>query len=149
MIDPINSLLFPISWLEVSGRLLLAATLGGIIGWDRELKRKPAGLRTNILVSLGAALIIVGTLQSGISQKDANIIGRSIQGIITGVGFIGAGVIFQQNQAVHGLTTASAIWISCALGIVSGLGLWQLGLMGVGLTIITLRVIKSLEKDQS
>ncbi len=146
MIDPITAVLYPIPWSEVARRLLLAATLGGIIGWDRELDSKPAGLRTNMLVSLGAALIILGTLQSGLSLENGNLVGRSIQGIVTGVGFVGAGAIFKHNQVVHGLTTATAIWISAALGIVSGLGLWQLGLMGLGFTVIILRVIKFLEK---
>ncbi|MFP3786453.1 MgtC/SapB family protein, partial [Burkholderia sp. SIMBA_024] len=66
-------------------------------------------------------------------------------GILTGVGFVGAGAILQRNK-VHGLTTATAIWISSVLGIVSGLGLWELGLMGLGLTMMILRVIKRLEQ---
>lgn len=135
-------------WSEVARRLTLAVILGGIIGWDREHESKAAGLRTNMLVSLGAALVILGALQSGIGQQDESLIGRSIQGILTGVGFVGAGAILQRNERnkVHGLTTATAIWISSALGIVSGLGLWQLGLMGLGFTIIILRFMKLLEK---
>lgn len=138
-------MLSPIPWSEVAARLALAVALGGIIGWDRERDRQSAGLRTNMLVSLGAALVIIGTLQSGIAQEDAGVVGRTIQGILTGVGFVGAGAILQRNK-VYGLTTATAIWISSTLGIVSGLGLWQLGLMGLGLTMIILRLMKFLEK---
>ncbi|MFB6276676.1 MAG: MgtC/SapB family protein [Halothece sp.] len=141
-------MLSPIPWSEVATRLALAVALGGIIGWDREQDRQPAGFRTNMLVSLGSALVILGALQSGIVEQDESLIGRSIQGILTGVGFVGAGAILQRNERnkVHGLTTATAIWISAALGIVSGLGLWQLGLMGLGFTMIILRVMKMLEK---
>jgi len=145
MIDPVIAVLSPLPWSEVAARLILAIALGGMIGWDREFESKSAGLRTNMLVSLGAALVILGVLQSGIGQQDESLVGRSIQGILTGVGFVGAGAILQRNK-VHGLTTATAIWISSALGIVSGLGLWQLGLMGLGLTMIILRVMKLLEK---
>ncbi|AFZ44676.1 MgtC/SapB transporter [Halothece sp. PCC 7418] len=145
MIDPVIAILSPIPWSEAAGRLILAVIFGGIIGWDRERDRKSAGLRTNMLVSLGAALVILGGLQSGIGSRDESLIGRSIQGILTGVGFVGAGAILQRDK-VHGLTTATAIWISSALGIVSGLGLWQLGLMGLGLTMIILRVMKLVEK---
>jgi len=148
MIDPVIAILSPIPWSEVAARLLLAVAFGGIIGWDREHESKSAGLRTNMLVSLAAALVILGALQSGIGQQDESLIGRSIQGILTGVGFVGAGAILQRNERnkVHGLTTATAIWISSGLGIVSGLGLWQLGFMGLGLTMIILRVVKLLEK---
>jgi len=145
MIDPVIAVLSPLPWSEVTGRLILAVAFGGMIGWDRERESKSAGLRTNMLVSLGAALVILGVLQSGIGQQDESLVGRSIQGILTGVGFVGAGAILQRDK-VHGLTTATAIWISSALGIVSGLGLWQLGLMGLGLTMIILRVMKLLEK---
>ncbi|MDR9402131.1 MAG: MgtC/SapB family protein [Halothece sp. Uz-M2-17] len=145
MINSVIAVLSPIPWSEVAGRLILAVVLGGIIGWDREFESKSAGLRTNMLVSLAAALVILGGLQSGMGQQDQSLIGRSIQGILTGVGFVGAGAILQRNK-VHGLTTATAIWISSVLGIVSGLGLWELGLMGLGLTMMILRVIKRLEQ---
>ncbi len=145
MINPVIAVLSPIPWSEVAGRLILAVAFGGMIGWDRERESKSAGLRTNMLVSLGAALVILGVLQSGIGQQDESLVGRSIQGILTGVGFVGAGAILQRDK-VHGLTTATAIWISSALGIVSGLGLWQLGLMGLMLTMLILRVMKLVEK---
>jgi putative Mg2+ transporter-C (MgtC) family protein len=145
MMAELLAVLSPIPWSEVAGRLTLAVALGGMIGWDRELESKSAGLRTNMLVSLGAALVILGVLQSGIGQQDESLVGRSIQGILTGVGFVGAGAILQRNK-VHGLTTATGIWISSALGIVSGLGVWQLGLMGLGFALIILRIMKLVEK---
>ena len=98
MINSVIAVLSPIPWSEVAGRLILAVVLGGIIGWDREFESKSAGLRTNMLVSLAAALVILGGLQSGMGQQDQSLIGRSIQGILTGVGFVGAGAILQRNK---------------------------------------------------
>jgi len=140
--------LTPIPWLESLGRLLLAIGLGAAIGWDREYDNKPAGLRTNMLVSLGAALFILVPLQSGLAQQDTNTIARSLDGIITGVGFVGAGSILRE-QRVRGLTSAAAIWISAAVGVAAGIGLWPLSLMGTLLAIVILRILKWLERRLS
>ncbi|MBD0335501.1 MAG: MgtC/SapB family protein [Cyanobacteria bacterium Co-bin13] len=136
--------LHPLSWSELLNRLLLAFLLGSVIGIDRELEQKSAGLRTNMLVSLGTALFVLSTLQSGTAQASTDALPRVIQGVATGVGFVGAGAIFQRDR-VHGLTSAAAVWVSAAVGLTAALGQWQLGLMGVTLTLITLRAVKWVE----
>lgn len=127
---------------EVMLRLVAAMVLGGALGIDRELKRKPAGVRTNALVSLGAAAIVVTTLEFPVSSRsyDANALGRVIQGILTGIGFLGAGVIMrtERQMKVHGLTTAASIWIVACLGIACGAGRWRVALPAFGLAIVTL-----------
>lgn len=135
----------PIPWPEVIERILLAVLCGSLIGWDREYADKPAGLRTNMLVSLGAALFILIPLQSGLAEHDTTALARTLQGIATGVGFVGAGTILREER-VRGLTSATAIWVSAGLGLATGLGLWQLALIGVGLAIVILRLVKWLER---
>ncbi|MFW9260959.1 MgtC/SapB family protein [Nostoc sp. CALU 546] len=147
-------------WLNISFRLCIALLVGAIIGLDREIKRKPAGLRTHMLVSFGSAIFILTIMQTGglqtspdevsrVIERDA--ISRVIQGIATGVGFLGAGEIVRQSSQesqrleIHGLTSAAAIWVSAALGIAAGCGLWQLGLIASLLTFVVLNVFKRLE----
>ncbi|NJO39667.1 MAG: MgtC/SapB family protein [Cyanobacteria bacterium CRU_2_1] len=145
------NLLYPADWQDVLFRLCLAIVLGGIIGWERETDRKPAGLRTHMLVSLGTALLVLSSIQTGMVQTTADSLSRVIQGIITGVGFLGAGEIFSESRLgsgevrVRGLTSAAAIWVSSALGIAAGCGLWQMGLFGAIATVIILRGVKKLE----
>jgi putative Mg2+ transporter-C (MgtC) family protein len=136
--------LHPLTWPDLLARLLLAFLLGAIIGLDRELDQKSAGLRTNMLVSLGTALFTLSTLQSGAAQTSADALPRVIQGILAGVGFVGAGAIFQKGR-VHGLTSAATIWVSSAIGLTAALGQWQLGVTGVVLTLVTLRLVKWVE----
>ena len=106
---------------RVSSRLLIASLLGGLLGYERELKRKAAGLRTHMLVALGAALFVLVPVQVGMSPED---ISRVIQGLVTGIGFLGAGTILKGNSAedVKGLTTAAGIWLTAAIGVAVGLG---------------------------
>ena len=117
------------------GAALLA---GAIIGIDRELKRKPAGLRTHSLVAIGAAVVVLVTI--GSSQGDADAISRAVQGVITGIGFLGAGVIMQHEaeHKVEGLTTAASIWMSAALGLACGAGLVELALIALGAAVVVL-----------
>jgi len=107
--------------IRVSVRLLLAAVLGGVLGYEREYKGKAAGLRTHMLVSLGAALFVLVPLEGGMPLADLS---RVMQGIITGIGFLGAGTILKGNsiQDVKGLTTAAGIWLTAAIGVAAGLG---------------------------
>ena len=133
-------------------RLSLAVFVGGIIGWNRQVTGKPAGLRTHMLVSMGSALFVMVTLQVDTTSVKSDALSRSIQGVATGIGFLGAGVIFRESQQdiskvkVHGLTSAAAIWVSAALGITIGCGLWPMGLMGGLLTLLILSGIKRLER---
>ncbi|WP_445635591.1 MgtC/SapB/SrpB/YhiD N-terminal domain-containing protein [Nostoc sp. DSM 114161] len=139
-------------WLNISFRLCIALLIGGIIGWERQIRRKPAGLRTHMLVTLGSALFAIIPLQTGQLQASPDALSRVIQGIATGVGFLGAGEIVRQSSQpseqleIKGLTSAAAIWVSAGLGIAAGCGLWQLGLIGAILTFLILKLFKRLEK---
>jgi putative Mg2+ transporter-C (MgtC) family protein len=134
---------------EAALRLGAALILGGVFGLNRELHGKPAGLRTHALVSLGAAVatIIVLRSPSGLLVADQNAVGRVVQGILTGVGFLGAGVILRDPVGhVTGLTTAATIWICATLGIVCGLGYWVILGIAVGLTAFALLLGRPLER---
>ncbi|WP_312932652.1 MgtC/SapB family protein [Stutzerimonas nitrititolerans] len=106
---------------RISLRLILAALLGGVLGYEREYKGKAAGLRTYMLVSVGAALFVLVPLEAGMPLADVS---RVMQGIITGIGFLGAGTILKGNSPrdVKGLTTAAGIWLTAAIGVATGLG---------------------------
>ncbi|MGH5146307.1 MgtC/SapB family protein, partial [Klebsiella pneumoniae] len=106
---------------RVSSRLLSATILGGRRICVRERKRKAAGLRTHMLVALGAALLVLVPVQAGMSLED---ISRVIQGLVTGIGFLGAGTILKGSsvEKVKGLTTAAGIWLTAAIGVAVGLG---------------------------
>jgi putative Mg2+ transporter-C (MgtC) family protein len=111
---------------EVVLRLVVAALVGCLIGLNRDLKGKPAGVRTHGLVTLGAAVVTLATLSPGGVASDPNAVSRVIQGVLTGIGFLGAGVILRDAEGhVRGLTTAATVWIAAALGVICGLGYWQ------------------------
>jgi putative Mg2+ transporter-C (MgtC) family protein len=119
---------------EIAVRLGAALVAGALIGLDREIKKRPAGLQTHALVSLGAALTVLVVAMGSGSAGDP--VSRAVQGIITGIGFLGAGVIMQyeRERRVEGLTTAASIWTAAALGMACGAG--YLALAGVGLAAI-------------
>jgi putative Mg2+ transporter-C (MgtC) family protein len=108
--------------VRVSARLLIAAFLGGCIGFERQREHKAAGLRTHIIVAMGAALFVIAPLEAGMSIADA---GRVFQGIATGIGFIGAGTILKltEQHEIKGLTTAAGLWLTAAIGMAAGSGL--------------------------
>ena len=117
-----------------------AALLAGlVIGIDRELHRKPAGMRTHAMVCLGAAVVVL-SIAAGGGGDDA--MSRAVQGIITGIGFIGGGVILQleEERRVQGLTTAASIWVAAGIGIACGAGHFALAAIGVLATIFLLTV---------
>ena len=120
-------------------RLTAAVAIGSVIGLDRELRHKPAGLRTHGLVSLGAAAITVTSIQFSGAGDPSGVL-RAVQGIITGIGFLGAGVILHPaNQGnVLGLTTAASLWVVAGLGIGCGGGLWGSTLSAFGLALLIL-----------
>ena len=136
--------LAPINDWALLFRLGLAALCGAIVGLEREVKHKPAGLRTNILVSFGTALFVLVPIQIGAAQHNSDVLGRAITGIVSGVGFIGGGTILR-NPRIRGLTSAATIWISAALGIAVGCGLWFMGLVGAIATWLILNVLKKVE----
>jgi putative Mg2+ transporter-C (MgtC) family protein len=110
--------------VRVSIRLVTAAALGGLLGIERESVGKAAGLRTHMLVALGAALFVVGPAAAGLGEGD---LGRIIQGIAAGIGFIGAGTILKlaNREEIQGLTTAASVWLTAAIGVAAAVGpLW-------------------------
>jgi putative Mg2+ transporter-C (MgtC) family protein len=125
-------------------RLAGAALAGGIIGVNRDIARKPIGLRTLALVSLGAAIASVAAIQvPGMGEHPdamSRVVQGVIQGVMTGISFIGAGVVLRDPRArtVEGLTTAATVWIAAALGIACGLGDWTTAVIGTVLAVVFL-----------
>ncbi|HEV8256616.1 MAG TPA: MgtC/SapB family protein [Casimicrobiaceae bacterium] len=124
--------------IDVAARLGMAVLVGAVLGINRDLHHKPAGLRTHGLVSLGSATVIVVALST--VGTDANALSRVIQGLVTGVGFIGAGVILHHDaeHRVAGLTTAASIWVAAALGVACGSGHWIIALFALAMTLAVL-----------
>jgi len=134
---------------EIFLRLGAAVFLGGLIGLNRDLRHKPAGLRTHAMVALGSALAaLFGLKHLGDSPFDANAVSRVIQGILTGIGFLGAGVILRSEDGkhVHGLTTAATVWLVAVLGVGCGMGYWVPLLAATLFTFLTLLFGGSIEK---
>jgi putative Mg2+ transporter-C (MgtC) family protein len=127
---------------DILARLTLSAILGGVIGFNRELHNKPAGLRTHALVALGACLFTLTGLfiASRPPIGDPAAVSRIIQGVVAGIGFVGGGVILRGRspKEVQGLTTAASILIVSALGCATGLGLWRTAAVTATLTVIIL-----------
>jgi putative Mg2+ transporter-C (MgtC) family protein len=132
---------------QVCVRLAVAVLIGGVFGLNRELHGKPAGLRTHALVTLGAAMAAMIALPPQVGTgSDPNALGRIIQGILTGVGFLGAGVILRDPAGhVTGLTTAATIWVCAGLGIVCGLGYWSLVGVSGGIVLAVLLLGRRVE----
>ena len=130
--------------LEIILRLVLAAVLGGVIGYQREISDKPAGLRTHVLVSLGSALLMVISIEpfKGIEFAD---ITRIASSVVTGIGFLGAGAIIRQGSMVRGLTTAASIWVVAGVGLGVGAGLYVASLSATLLILLTLTGLKYIE----
>ena len=113
--------------ITIAMRLALSVFVGGVIGLDRDLHRKPAGIRTHALVSLGTALMVILVMPPGEDNAHRyDALSRVIQGALTGIGFLGAGVILRDPEMRHvsGLTTAATIWLTALLGIACGAGLY-------------------------
>lgn len=129
-------------------RLLAATAVGMAIGVNRDLHGKPTGTRTLGLVGLGAALVaIVGVRVEGISEHPdamSRVVQGILQGVLTGIGFVGAGVVIRdhRNLSVHGLTTAATVWATAALGIACALASWPFVALGAGVTLVLLVLAK-------
>jgi len=129
----------PLSYIDVFVRLGAAVAVGAVIGLDRELRGKAAGLRTMMLVALGSAVYVMAAIDSGAGVSfDAG--SRSIQGVVTGVGFLGAGAILRGDTeiSIRGLTTAASIWLAAASGVACGLAQWPLVIGSAGLGVLVL-----------
>ncbi|MFB3306497.1 MgtC/SapB family protein [Pseudomonas sp. AMR01] len=139
---------------QITVRLLIAAILGGILGFEREQKGKAAGVRTHMLVAMGAALFVLVPQMSG-SQADA--MSRVLQGVIAGIGFLCAGTIIkgradEDDQHVKGLTTAAGLWMTAAIGVATGMGRESTAVLSTLLALAVFSVmpmiVKRLEKDE-
>ena len=131
-------------------RLVLAALLGAAVGANREMRLKPAGLRTHALVAVGAALLAVISLamtRPGVTA-DFNPASRILQGIVAGIGFIGGGVILRRDdpRGVHGLSTAASIWVVAAVGTAAGFGLWRAAIATVVLALLLLSLGRPIDR---
>jgi len=128
---------------ELMLRLLLAAGLGAAIGLEREYHRKPAGLRTNILIGLGAALFTIVSIQMGGPGATPD---RITAQVVTGVGFLGGGAILRSGHTVHGMTTAATIWVNAAIGIAAGTGQFAMASEATAITLVVLALLGPVER---
>jgi putative Mg2+ transporter-C (MgtC) family protein len=137
---------------ELAMRLGAAVAAGMAIGLNRGLRGKPIGMRTLALVALGSAIVTVVTIQVDAMWENPDALSRVVQGLIqglmTGIGFIGAGVILRkaETEVVHGLTTAATVWVTAALGIACGLAAWRTIAVAIGLTLAVLIVLAWTER---
>jgi putative Mg2+ transporter-C (MgtC) family protein len=143
-----------ISESEIVLRLLLGALFGGIIGFERQVHGRPAGFRTHMLVCLALVLLmVVAENFHYLSLQDPRYIridpGRIAAGAITGVGFLGAGVIVKTGVTVQGLTTAASIWMVSAIGLAVGAGLYTAGIWSFAITLFALFVLRAVEGRMS
>lgn len=140
----------PLSHWEIVCRLGAAVLAGGALGWEREVRDKPAGLRTHMMVALGSAVPIIAALHFlNVASKSAHVaetdVFRVVQGIMGGIGFLGAGAIIHSRHAVHGLTTAASVWVSAAVGVTCGFGYYVQAGIAVALALVVLMVFGFIE----
>lgn len=146
-------------WWEALLRLAIAVTVGSLIGVEREKKNRPAGLRTHVLVCVGATLIatleqymVADTMAINAANPDSGIavnMGRITAQIVSGIGFLGAGTIFVSHKKIAGLTTAASLWNVACLGIVIGMGYYWLAVTGCVIVMVTLMVLQRVIKVNS
>ena len=126
------------------GRLLMACLLGGVIGLLREISRKSAGVRTNLLISMGAAFFtLLSIVLAGESNPDK---GRVAANIVQGIGFLGAGLILHNRNRVNGLTSAASVWVVASIGMACGAGLYGAAVLGTVIVIVALQLVGFLER---
>ena len=129
-------------------RIVLAGVLGGLIGLERQLHAKEAGLRTHILVGIGSAMFMVVSKYGFADMLDDDHVtldpSRIAAQVVSGVGFLGAGTIIIQKQAVKGLTTAAGLWVTAAIGVVIGSGMYEIGIYGTVMALLVLETFRRL-----
>lgn len=132
---------------QIMIRLALSVILGGLIGLERQMHRRSAGLRTHILVSLGSCLIMLTSLYVFDIYKNQVPLdpARIAAGVITGIGFLGAGAIIQDRESVKGLTTAASLWVVAAIGLATGCGFHRAALFTTALALVTLFLLRFIE----
>jgi putative Mg2+ transporter-C (MgtC) family protein len=129
--------------LTIPLKLILAAMLGGIIGLERELRKKPAGLRTNILICVGSTLLM--SISTNVARTYGGDPTRIAAQIITGIGFLGAGAVMHSHGSVLGLTTAATIWVVAGVGMALGSGMYGTAAFTTGMCILTLYFLPYIE----
>lgn len=132
---------------RITLRLLVAAALGGLLGYEREIQGKSAGLRTHMLVSIGAALFVLVPQQAGASIEDLS---RVLQGLIAGVGFLGAGsiIVGTKETQTRGLTTAAGIWVTAAIGMAAGIGRESTAVLSTLVALLILSLVPWLSRTK-
>ena len=132
-------------WFETLIRMSVAVVASGLIGWDRQRSGQPAGLRTHMLVGLGAALMVSIPLSNGMADAS-----RAVQGVATGIGFLCAGDILHHvrngDERVRGLTSAASLWVTAAIGMVAAVGAWRNLVIGTIGTLLILVVMRPVER---
>jgi putative Mg2+ transporter-C (MgtC) family protein len=128
---------------EAALRLLLAALLGAVLGMEREYRQKDAGLRTNILITLGSSLFTMMSIELTAGQGDPS---RVAAQIVTGIGFLGGGAILRTKAGVQGLTTAAMIWVNAAIGVAAGGGQYHLAVIATAVTLGAILLLAPIEK---
>lgn len=141
---------FYVTFPEMLVRVLLAIAFGAIIGWEREAAAKPAGLRTHIIISLGAAVFTLVTLElfrtsTAVAEQARVDPLRIVEGIVGGIGFLGAGTIIQARGSVEGITTAAGIWVVGAVGLACGSGYYSLAAVTAVSTVVILHLLTPLK----
>jgi putative Mg2+ transporter-C (MgtC) family protein len=135
---------------ETALRLTIATAAAALIGWEREQKNRPAGLRTHMLVGLGACLFTLLAVDVAHATSTAGQRGhdplRVVEGVVGGVGFLGAGAILQSRGSVKGLTTAAGVWVVAAIGVAAALGSYATVAVALGLAAVTLTVVARVER---
>ncbi len=149
--DPVAPLNPSIDLADLGLRLIAAVVVGAVIGLDREWRGKPVGVRTLALVALGAALVCITTVHLRVLDGHPEAISRVVQGVVegvmTGIGFLGAGAVlrYRARGVGGGLTTAATVWVTAALGIACALASWRVVAVGVGLTLVVLILLHPID----
>jgi putative Mg2+ transporter-C (MgtC) family protein len=132
---------------DIIVRSVLTVVLGGLIGFERQLHKRHAGLRTHILVALGSCLIMLTSLYVFDIYKGTGSIdpARIAAGVITGIGFLGAGTIIRDEEGVRGLTTAASLWVVAGIGLAVGCGFWKAASFVTALTLMVLLILRYAE----
>lgn len=130
--------------LELIKRLCLSAALGGVLGLEREWRQKDAGLRTNILIAMGSALFTVMSID--VSTGSGGDSTRIASGIVTGIGFLGAGAIMRKGSSIKGLTTAAMIWVNAAVGVAVGGGEYRVAIIATAVALVVLVLLDPVER---
>ncbi|MBM7623480.1 MgtC/SapB family protein [Sporohalobacter salinus] len=135
--------------VEILSRLILAILLGGLVGWERESHSRPAGFRTNVLVCLGSALIMIVSIKfyTLFQASRTNDPGRIAAQVVSGIGFLGAGTIIREGFSVKGLTTAAGLWAVAGVGLAVGAGFYFSSISATVLIIITLTILSIIERN--